>query len=59
VRGKWSLVVEALGGSLECQGVCIVSHGAKELLIFHHQDGFGFQVVVVGGVFIDDSFHYV
>ena len=31
----------------------------KELSVFHYKDGFGFQVIVVGGVLIDNLFHYV
>ena len=52
-------VIKALGRSLECRGIWVVLHSVKELPVFYYQDGFGLQVVVVCGVFVDNSFHYV
>ncbi len=49
-------VVELLEGSLEWRGVGVIFDSPQELLVLNHGDGLLFEIVVVSGCFINNSF---
>jgi len=58
VEPLWRAIIESLQGS-EDRGVCARSHRSEELSGLDHCNGLIFQVLVVGGDFLDYLLHNV